>query len=437
MRVSSVVLGVLGICGWSHTMAQDCTSQTVYTGNTAERPVMDELGRTWPEAPEQVANWGEKDGMVPPYLRLSGQTNTTRDWSGTLSFAALPVQVQGGNLELQVHPTVAARFTVWVVSDAGSSSPWSYDLPANSTTDLRVPLALLGLSFPAKIHKIGVQFDQVPAYQYTTVFLDRIGFSCVDGSGSSADSVETDTVPLVRQLAEGYPFSDLEPWKPARAVPESLYVPEYAYTVKDESTFVAQRERSLTGIVVSLEESQDLVSSLAATPENAEESSRLWFRNTHVLSRGRLRDSVIANPQYVFQTADQLAASYNYRLVPLVMADIDYESEPCLITDDLDSNAVNECAQAPYVPMRYTHVSLPVAAFNGSRVVIVNDPVFFTTNRQDGLPSIDLRVDGVWHTLAPRTAWIADFPWAGKHTIVCRFQRGNYKTENTIVVEVR
>ena len=135
-----------------------------------------------------------------------------------------------------------------------------------------------------------------------------------------------------------------------------------------------------------------------------------------------------------------LAANTSYKLIPWWLADLDYESDACITMGDSawpDTAMAMECLNEPFQVHRYTHVSLPVPWVNGSRVAIVNDPEFFTTNRHESLPAIELRIGEVWYTLAPRTSVVVEFPSAGWHAVLCRFHRGSYLSENTVFVEVR
>ena len=72
---------------------------------------MVEAGRSFPEPPEWKANWGNLDGMIAPYIRLSGIKNVQGDWKGLLSFPSLPLHVDGGVLRLKC---VQRKMQNWV-----------------------------------------------------------------------------------------------------------------------------------------------------------------------------------------------------------------------------------------------------------------------------------------------------------------------------------
>lgn len=442
MNWSGAVLAwVLYVQG--NVFAQECEYQALYTGNSADLITMEEATRTWPEAPELFANWGVKDGMEPPYLRFSGQTNVMQDWTGALNLGSVPLIVGGGNLELQVYSTQSARIRVWLESSAGVvSAQQNYDLPAQKNTKLGIPVSLLGVGLPFTLQKIWVQLDQVPAYQYTTVFMDQLGLTCAQKSEANEQVPldSADLVPIAQTLANSYVFNNLDPVQAVRPMPESSYVADYAYLVKNDSAQIYQQSKSTTGIVLSAEESNALHKSLAKAPLSADSSRRLWFYNLHALSRARLQDSLFANPQTLYEEAGFIAANADLRLIPLLLADLDYESHVCDFRTDSASAASATppaCLYDPFLVKRYTHVGLPVARVNSSRVALVYDPEFLTTNRKEALPTVELRIDGKWHTLAPKESLVTDLPAAGVHAIVCRFKRGSYTFENTVLVEVR
>jgi hypothetical protein len=160
----------------------------LYSGSGNESPVMESSGRTFPEPPEYYANWGNLDGMNPPCIRLSGQAGETRDWKGALTFARLPATVSGGSLQMQARAANNASLSIWLETEAGSSNPKTYSLAANQTSSLNINISDLGVSVPATVNKIYVRLNQVPAYQYTTVFLDDIILANPESAGSSGSN---------------------------------------------------------------------------------------------------------------------------------------------------------------------------------------------------------------------------------------------------------
>jgi len=156
------------------------SSLVLYDGSGSEAPSMS--AGTLPEPPEYYANWGILDGMEPPYIRLSGQAGETRDWTGAFTFANLPANVFGGSLQMQIRSANNASISIWLETGGGSSSPKTYPLAANQTSSLSIGISDFGISFPAAISKIHIRLNQVPAYQYTAVFFDRIVLSDIESS---------------------------------------------------------------------------------------------------------------------------------------------------------------------------------------------------------------------------------------------------------------
>jgi hypothetical protein len=113
----------------------------LYNGSGNETPLMESSSRTFPEPPEYYANWGNQDGMIPPYIRLSGQANETRDWSGAFTFANLPVKSSGVSLQMQARATSNASLSIWLETENGNSDIKTYSLSANQTSNLDFDIA--------------------------------------------------------------------------------------------------------------------------------------------------------------------------------------------------------------------------------------------------------------------------------------------------------
>ena len=158
----------------------------LYDGNGTEAPLMDASTRTWPEPPEYYANWDSMDGMEPPYIRLSGQASDTKDWTGAFTFANLPAKVSGGSLQIQIRATNNASISIWLETSEGNSNPKTYSLASNQTSNLDIAISDFGVAMPSTVNKIYVKMNQIPAYQYTTVFFDRIILSDIESSYSSS-----------------------------------------------------------------------------------------------------------------------------------------------------------------------------------------------------------------------------------------------------------
>ena len=156
--------------------AQVCQEISLY--KNGESGKMETAGMTFPEAPEWSANWGEMEALTPPYIRWSGMKDKAGDWTGALSLDKLPATVQGGNLSLKVRVTQKAKFGIWLAGNFGNSGVSFYNLEPNRTYSLTAPVESLLGQGKARVEKVGVGLFDVPAHQYTTMFVDDIAFSC-------------------------------------------------------------------------------------------------------------------------------------------------------------------------------------------------------------------------------------------------------------------
>jgi len=107
--------------------AQICNSTVIFDGSK-NNGKMEDSGRTFPEAPEWRANWGNFEKMESPYMRLSGIKNSRGDWTGTLVFEGLPADVRGGTLKIDVRATQAAKLGVWLGETAGSGNNFFHNI---------------------------------------------------------------------------------------------------------------------------------------------------------------------------------------------------------------------------------------------------------------------------------------------------------------------
>lgn len=426
-------IGLLAGMSFSVSAAETCQGIELYSGMAGQSVSMDQESRTWPEGPEFFTNWGEKDGMLPPYIRLSGQKDIAQDWKGVFRFGA-GQWVEGGNLQMQVHPLVDVDLSVSVITSFGESVPSIVHLAGSKTTQLDIPLNQLGLSGALQVQGIVTTLLQVPKYQYTTVFFDNVRFTCAMNSSTdpTEPSESQNEAHPADLLATTYAFSEADPLLPYREVGPVAFTPNYAYVIKSNEQIATQRTRSVTSIVVSAEQHQDLLTSLAKTPLTADASVALWKNNLHELAKARLRDSVLANPAVVAKTADFIAADANHYLIPLLIADVDYEAEAC---DEMADTL--SCQTLPLVADRYSHVALPIASVTGSKIAFVYDPQFVVTNRSESLPTIEVYTGESWILIEPKTTKVVEFLQAGVNTIRLKMHRGSYVKENVILVEVK
>lgn len=427
------VLGTLVSASIAVAAPGDCVDSELYSGLASQSVFMDEVSRTWPEAPEYFTNWGMLDGMQPPYIRLSGQRDVVQDWKGVLHFSNYVVN--GGNLQLQVYATVAVELAVSVITSEGESTGKIIAIEGLKTKDLSIPLSELGVSTPIQIEGVAVALIQVPKSQYTTVFFDDVRLTCAQSIEEDPENSDEHPAKL---LADSYLFIPVNASSAERIESPTTFIPDYAYSIKSNAELEYQRPLSATKIVVSATEHEELIASFLVNPESPKASVDLWSDNLHELSKARLQDSVIANPSEMVQLADFVAADANHQLVPLLIADVDYEAMPCdAVQDSLQSEYLPSCEGLPLERDRYSHVALPVARLNGSKIAFVYDPQFLVTNRTESLPIIEAFISDEWVTMDPSSTTVVEFSQAGINQIRFRLRRGSHVTENFVLVEVQ
>ena len=406
--------------------ADECKDDVLYS-NGNDNGQMVESGMTFPELPEWKTNWGNLDGMEPPYIRLSGMKNLQDDWKGLLSFQSLPQHVDGGVLRLKVHATQNASFGVWLVNSSGKSNVHYVGLTANRTQSLEIPLVNLGVTGAVDVMNVGVGLFHVPQYQYTTLFIDDVGFSCVKNSiGSSSSAMSSSSFGANGDSLE-YEFSNVESWsekRDARYLPslESNFTAAYSEQQRDSLLL-----RTNSDFVVDELEHLKIVNTVRATDVSPKKSRTSWYDNLYSVVRNRLRDNVVANPKQLYFEAEAIAATSDYTVIPLLVADLDYAYSAC--ADSL-------CSSVQIVNAHLLEAGLPTSFVRGSKVSILLDPYFVVT-KQRSLPSISVCVSGKCETLPMKGRRDLEFPSVGKQKIVVKMNRGGQTVEQNLFVEVK
>lgn len=403
--------------------AQVCEEKVLYSGSGTPGQ-MESASRTFPEPPEWNANWGEMGSMKPPYIRLSGMKNVKADWTGALSFSALPKDVREGNLRLKVRATQRAKFGVWLSGSRGTGNVVFSDIPANVTQSLEIPVEkMLGAGLQ-RVEKVWIGLFGVPANQYTTLFIDDVSLSCTASSVQEA-SVEAGTA--VTDSGAGFTPTNTVAMSPVRmplclsstAVPASAAYPD------------AERKRlassTSASFVLSFKEHRQIRESLEQEECSPKDSRRLWYRNMFFVDRNRLRDSVVANPKGVFDEAVALAAANNYASMPLLVADVEYAYPKC--QDTL-------CSMAPLVKTRLLQAGLPSSFVRGSKLTLVYDPYFAVTQRKT-LPQAEVCVAGKCDRLSAGGTAELEFESAGVHKLVVKLSSGSETQRQNLFVEVK
>ena len=406
--------------------ADECKDVVLYS-NGNDNGQMVESGMTFPELPEWKTNWGNLDGMEPPYIRLSGMKNLQDDWKGLLSFQSLPQHVDGGVLRLKVHATQNASFGVWLVNSSGKSNVHYVGLTANRTQSLEIPLVNLGVTGAVDVMNVGVGLFHVPQYQYTTLFIDDVGFSCVKNSiGSSSSAMSSSSFGANGDSLE-YEFSNVESWsekRDARYLPslESNFTAAYSEQQRDSLLL-----RTNSDFVVDELEHLKIVNTVRATDVSPKKSRMSWYDNLYSVVRNRLRENAVANPKQLYFEAEAIAATSDYTVIPLLVADLDYAYSAC--ADSL-------CSSVQIVNAHLLEAGLPTSFVRGSKVSILLDPYFVVT-KQRSLPSISVCVSGKCETLPMKGRLDLEFPSVGKQKIVVKMNRGGQTVEQNLFVEVK
>ncbi|PWJ62776.1 MULTISPECIES: hypothetical protein [unclassified Fibrobacter] len=420
-RCAALIGTLLSLSGFAcGAFAQECEEISLFRNGSDAGKMME--GSTFPEMPEWAANWGNLDGMTPPYIRLSGQKSSAGNWSGEMSFPRMPVTVKGGSLKLKLRSTQKGRAALWLKLSSGKSSTYQMDVAANKTYSVEVPLTAFGMGGAASVAGVGVGLVNVPAYQYTSLFIDDIAFTC--GNPSEDQSSQT--------FASGgaptaYPYSDIKPESPIRDVmfrdshagmTSAAYSPQERKQMADSTSL---------NFVVDLFDYGQLQRFATATDLTPKQSSQGWFNSLYQLEANRLRDSVIANPKELFYQAEAYAASSDKRAMPLLLANVDYGYRACVDTS---------CVSQVIRPARLLLAGLPSSTVHGSVFKIFYDPYFLVTHRTE-LPAVEIKVKGNWVKLAPKSEMEIQFEAAGVQKFQVRLTAGGITSTQTLFVEVK
>ena len=421
-RMLGRIVSIAVLAAWT-AYAQVCEEKVLYSGSGTPGQ-MESASRTFPEPPEWSANWGEMGSMKPPYIRLSGMKNVKADWIGSLSLAALPRNVQGGSLRLKVRATQKAKFGVWLSGSRGTGNVVFFDISANVTRSLDIPVEKMLGSGLQRVEKVWIGLFGVPANQYTTLFIDDVSLSCTVAAVQEA-SVEAGAV--VADSGAGFTPTNTVASSPVRkslclsstAVPASA-----AYSDADRLRLA---DSTTAQFVLSFTEHWQIRESLEQESCTPAESRRLWYRNMFLVDRNRLQDSAIANPKGVFDEAVAFAAANNYSFMPLLVADVDYAYPEC--QDSL-------CSKSSLVKTRLLQAGLPSSFVRGSKLKLVYDP-YFAVTRRSSLPQAEVCVAGKCSALSVNGTLELEFESAGVQKVSVRLGSGGETQRQNLYVEVK
>ena len=102
MKIKIVkVMQMIALLFSVHLFAAEQTEIKIYPGEG----FAEQNFSTFPEMPEWKANWGNQGGLMPPYIRFSGQKEASSDWNTRLVFQNFPQKVSKGILEMNLFAT--------------------------------------------------------------------------------------------------------------------------------------------------------------------------------------------------------------------------------------------------------------------------------------------------------------------------------------------
>lgn len=401
--------------------AANCREAVLYDGSN-HNGQMEDSGRTFPETPEWTANWGDFENMKSPYIRLSGQKATRSDWTGTLSLEGLPAATEGGTFSITVRSTQAGKFGVWLQGASGSGNVSFYTLKANSTQVITLSVRDMLGSANATVNKVGIGLFGVPAYQYTTLFVDNIKLSCTGEAGNSLDAGSGATA---GNEGAGYFFRDVNPVSTARdfyAEP----LPSAKKALSEENRNELSR-RTPRLFVLTEQEHKRVLKFQKATNLTPKESRDGWYKSMFTVDRKRLRDSVIASPKNLFLEAGDVAAGMEKRTVPVLVADLDYAvshyTDTTFTTTELED-------------FHLLLAGLPTSSVYGSKVKFIYDPYYVATTR-NSLPHMEICVKGKCTAVAPKGSAEIEFDSAGEQDIAVKLSSDGVTVQQNLKLEVK
>jgi hypothetical protein len=287
----------------------------------------------------------------------------------------------------------------------------------------------LGVTGAVDVLNVGIGLFHVPQYQYTTLFVDDVGFSCVKtnvGGSSSSVASSSSSVHANDGYLE-YEFSNVESWSEKR---DARYLPslESNFTAAySEPKRISLLSKTNGDFVVSELEHLKIVNTVRATDMLPAKSRTSWYDNLYSVVRNRLRENVVANPKQLYFEAEAIAAASDYTVIPLLVADLDYAYNAC--ADSL-------CSTMQIVNAHLLEAGLPTSFVRGSKVSFVLDPYFVVT-KQRTLPSISVCVSGTCSSLPMKGRLDLEFPSSGKQKIVIKMKNGGQTVEQNLFVEVK
>ncbi len=400
---------------YSHS--QTCNSVILYDGSSSNGAKIESSSMTFPEYPEWTANWGNFENMKSPYIRFSGQKNTNSDWIAAISFNQMPINVNGGSLKMKARATQNAEIALWVSGNFGTGPIYKKSITANQTSALELPISKHA-SGNTSIEKIWVSLLNVPTYQYTTLFIDDIELTCVNQTNSSSIvNKDGSSTNIAEDLSGPYVFLenvDFPKVKPSTQI----------YDIQEIQTF---QQKTSNSFVLTEQQHQQIIEFQTANTLTPSQSREGWYNSLVILEHRRLKDGIIENPKNKFLDAGSIAASYDMRKIPLLLADLDYSYQVCADTMCTSINLENQDLLLAGFPTSYV---------NGSRIQVVYDPYFVVSTRKQ-FPSIEICVDQKCQSLKEHSEINLEFEAAGVQKITVKAKSGTKSTTQNLFLEVK
>jgi hypothetical protein len=391
--------------------SQSCKKTTLYSGS--EEGFMEESSRTFPEAPEWKANWGNFPKMDAPYIRISGQKALKGDWTGALVFPGN--KLAHGKLSMNVRATQGVKFGAWADGESAESAT-IWQLAANQSYDMEIPVT--AGSAPAKIW---IKLFGVNAYQYVTLFIDNIAY-CEDDSGTLAGGAATGSIDTAAYTIFGGNASAATRQKLWEGEDPAETSPRYGAQEREEL-----KKRTAAPFVLDWEEHDQIMRILQNDSLGAKQSREAWYRAMYLVTRARLNDSAVANPKKLYADANGIAAAHGMRGFPLLVANLDYSYRVCSDT---------ACSSTILEDYHLLAAGLPTSYTRSSKIQIAYDPFFVVTDKS-GLPGIELCVSGKCQPLEPNGVADIEFDAAGIQKLTVKLDYGATKIQQNLFLEVK
>ena len=422
----AVVCAAMAVFSYSQT----CNNTTLYSGS--ENGYMEESTRTFPEAPEWKANWGNFPMMAPPYIRLSGQKNVKGDWRGALVFPQ-GVAATGATLSMKVRSSQNVKFGVWL---GNSGEAFYKNLSANESYRLEIPVADIGGKGTFLLKKVWIGLFGVGAYQYTNLFVDDIAIRCPERSGTAGGSSSSGTAGGTSRSgtllgATSADESDFivggDAASPVRKLlweSEPLEETSARYSTEERDEL---KKRTPMMFVMDWQDHDRIIRFLQSDSLTPQQSREGWYKAMYLVTNSRVKDSVIANPKQLFADANAIAAMNEMSSFPLLLANLDYSYKVCTDTQCNATTLENYHLLAAGFPTSYTR---------SSKVRITYDPFFVTTDKS-GLPNVEICTSGKCKALEPNKATEIEFASAGIQKLTVKLAYGSTRIQQTLSLEVR